>query len=102
MDRLASMMAMVALLLSADSFGALRAPPPSHVVNFSTDETLPTLQGTPQSADQGKPARRDSTDNPDRPTKGQNGALQPMSRLSLVRYVDGELVHVIKAIPAGK
>jgi len=28
--------------------------------------------------------------------------MQPMTRLSLVRYVDGELVQVVRAIPAGK
>jgi hypothetical protein len=102
MYRVASMIATVALLLSADASGVLRTPPPNQVVNFSPYETLPALQGTPQSADKGKSARNDSTNNPDRPTKAQDGPLQPMSRLSLVRYVDGELVHVTKAIPAGK
>ena len=28
--------------------------------------------------------------------------MQPMTRLSLVRYIDGELVRVTRAIPAGK
>ena len=102
MVRLASMMATAALLLSADSSGLLRTPPPSQVVNFSSAENLPASQGTPQSGDQGKPAQNDSTDNPDQPTKAQAGPLQPMSRLSLVRYVDGELVQVVRAIPAGK
>jgi len=32
----------------------------------------------------------------------QAGPLQPMSRLSLVRFVDGEIVQVVRAIPAGK
>jgi hypothetical protein len=102
MYRLASMMAMAALLLSADASGVLRTPPPNQVVSFSPDENLSALQGTHQSADQGKPAQNDSTDNPDRPTKAQDGPLQPTSRLSLVRYVDGELVRVVRAIPAGK
>ncbi len=102
MYRLASMIVSAALLLSAHSFGLLRTPPPDSVVNFSPDENLPAQQGTSQSANQGKPARNDSTDNPDRPAKAQDGPLQPMSRLALVRYVDGELVHVTKAIPAGK
>ncbi len=102
MYRLASMMATVALLLSADTSGMLRTPPPSLAGNSPAEDNLPALQGTPHAADQGKPAQDDSTDNPDRPAKGQAGPLQPMSRLSLVRYVDGELVQVVRAIPAGK
>jgi hypothetical protein len=102
MYRLASMMATAALLLSADSSGLLRTPPPSQVVNLSPDETMPALQGSSQSGDQGKAARNDSPDNPDQQAKGQAGPLQPMSRLSLVRYVDGEIVQVTKPIPAGK
>jgi hypothetical protein len=102
MYRLASMMATAALLLSADSSGVLRAPLPGQLVNFPPDENPPALQGTPQSRDQGQPARIDSPDNPDQPAKAQAGPLQPMSRLSLVRYVDGEIVQVTKAIPAGK
>jgi len=102
MYRLASMMATAALLLSADSSGVLRTSPPNQVVNFSPDDNLPALQVTAQSGDQGKPAQNESGDNPDRPAKTQAGPLQPMSRLSLVRYVDGELVQVVRAIPAGK
>ncbi len=34
--------------------------------------------------------------------KGRMVTLQPMSRLSLVRYVDGEIAHVVRPIPAGK
>jgi hypothetical protein len=102
MYRLASMMATVALLLSADSSGVLRTPPPSQLVNFPSSENLPASQGTPQSGDQGQPARVDSADKSDQQTKTQAGPLQPMSRLSLVRYVDGEIVQVTKSIPAGK
>jgi hypothetical protein len=102
MYRLASMMATMALLLSADSSGALHTFPPSRDVNFPPVENLPVLQSTPQSGDQGQPARIDSPDNPDRPTKAQGGLLQPTTRLSLVRYVDGELVRVVQPIPAGK
>jgi hypothetical protein len=71
-------------------------------MHFSPDENFPALQGTPQSADKGKPVQKDSTDNSDQPGKAQSGPLQPMSRLSLVRFVDGELVQVVRAIPAGK
>src|SRR5271163_3125187 len=102
MYRLASMIATAALLLSADSSGVLRTPVPSHLVNFPPLEDASVLQGTPQSSDQGQPKRADSADDADRPAKAQNGPLQPMSRLSLVRYIDGELVRVVQAIPAGK
>jgi hypothetical protein len=102
MVRLASMMATAALLLSADASGLLRTPPTGQLVNFPSTENSAALQGTPPSSAQGKPARSDSTGKPDRPAKAQAGPLQPMSRLSLVRYVDGELVQVVRAIPAGK
>jgi len=96
------MIAMAALLLSADVSGKLRAPFPNQAIHFPPDENFPALQGTPQSADKGKPAQKDPTGNSDQPAKAQSGPLQPMSRLSLVRYVDGELVQVVRAIPAGK
>jgi hypothetical protein len=103
MYRLASsMIAMAALLLSADTSGVLRAPPPGQLLSFPSTENTSVLQGTAQSGDQGRPAQSDSTGNPDRPAKAQAGPLQPMSRLSLVRYVDGELVQVVRSIPAGK
>jgi hypothetical protein len=102
MYRVASMMATAALLLSADTSGVHRAPPPGQLVNFPSTENTSVLQGTPQSGDQGRSAQSDSTGNPDRPAKAQAGPLQPMSRLSLVRYVDGELVQVVRSIPAGK
>lgn len=102
MYRVAPMMATAALLLSADASGVLRSAHSSQIVNFSAAENFPTLQGKPKSGDRGQPARVDSSDDSDRPTKAQDGPLQPASRLSLVRYVDGELVQVVRAIPAGK
>jgi hypothetical protein len=102
MFRLAYIMATAALLLSADSSGLLHSTPPSQVVNVFPGENLAALDGTPRSGGQGKAAQNDSTDNPDQPAKAQAGPLQPMSRLSLVRFVDGEIVQVIKPIPAGK
>ncbi|MGA7793128.1 MAG: hypothetical protein WCA19_08820 [Candidatus Acidiferrales bacterium] len=102
MVRLGSMIATAALLLSTDASGLLRTPPPNQVVNISPDENLPALQATSQSADKVKTAQNDSKGNPDQPPKAQPGPLQPMSRLSLVRYVDGEVVRVVRAIPAGK
>jgi hypothetical protein len=102
MYRLTSMVATAALLLSADASGVLRTPPPGQLLYFPPSENTPVLQGTPQSADRSKPAKHDSSDISDRPAKAQAGPLQPMSRLSLVRYVDGELVQVVRSIPAGK
>ena len=102
MYRVASMIATAALLLSADTSGVLRAPPPGELVNFPSAEKPYVLQGTLESGDQGRPASNNSTNNPDRQPKTQAGPLQPMSRLSLVRYVDGELVQVVRSIPAGK
>lgn len=102
MFRLAPIMATAALLLSADSSGLLHSNPPRQVMNVFPVENLPALDGTPRSGDQGKAAQNDSADNPDQPAKAQAGPLQPMSRLSLVRYVDGEIVQVTKPIPAGK
>jgi hypothetical protein len=102
MYRVASMMATAALLLSADTSGMFRAPPPGQLLNFPPPENPSLLQGTPQNGDRGNSAQTDSADNPDRPAKAHAGPLQPMSRLSLVRYVDGELVQVVRSIPAGK
>jgi hypothetical protein len=102
MYRLASTMTVVALLLSANASGVLRTPPPNQPVHFSPDGSTQAQQKTSQNADQGKSAQNDSKDHSDPPAKAQAGPLQPMSRLSLVRFVDGELVHVTKAIPAGK
>jgi hypothetical protein len=102
MYRLASMMATAALLLSVDSSGVLRTIPPNQVVNFSSLEDQAVSQGTPRSGDEGPPAHNNPTDNPDQPAKSEAATLQPMSRLSLVRYVDGEIVQVVRAIPIGK
>jgi hypothetical protein len=96
------MVATAALLLSADASGLLRTPSPGQLLSFPPVENTSVLQGTPQSADRSKPAQDNSTDISDRPAKAQAGPLQPMSRLSLVRYVDGELVQVVRSIPAGK
>jgi hypothetical protein len=102
MYRLATMIATAALLLSADASGVLRTSPPAQFASSPPTENQPALQGAPKSGDQGQPAHGDSADNSDQPAKAQDGPLQPMSRLSLVRYIDGELVQVVRAIPAGK
>ena len=102
MYRLASIMATAALLFSADSSGVLRPALPGQLVNFPPGEDPPALQGSTPSGDPGKPAKINSPDSPDQPAKAQAGPLQPTSRLSLVRYVDGEIVRVVRPIPAGK
>jgi hypothetical protein len=102
MYRFVSMTGIIVLTLSAGSFRALRAAHPDQDINFSSPKTLYALQGTVKNTNPGKSAQDDSAGSPDRPTKTQAGPLQPESRLSLVRYVDGELVRVTKAIPAGK
>jgi hypothetical protein len=102
MDRLASMIATAALLLSADTSGVLRVPPPAQLASFPTAENQPAAQGKTQGSDQSLPAQSDPSDDPDHPAKVPAGQMQPMSRLNLVRFVDGELVRVVTPIPAGK
>jgi hypothetical protein len=102
MYRVVSTTAMVALLLGANSHAQLHATSPDNVVSCIVCRNLYALQGTPQSANQVKPAKSDSTGNADGSAKAPAGSMLPMTRLSLVRYIDGELVHVTKAIPAGK
>ncbi len=102
MVRLGSMMATVALLLSADASGVLRTPPPSRLAGLPAVESSAALQGKSHSGGSNDPAQPDSQANPNPPSKSQSGPLQPMSRLSLVRYIDGELVQIVRAIPSGK
>jgi hypothetical protein len=102
MVRLGSMMATLALLLSADASGVLRTPPPSSLANFPAAESSPAQQANSQSGDPVQSKQPDPRANPDPPSTAKTGDLQPMSRLSLVRYVDGEIVQVVHAIPAGK
>jgi hypothetical protein len=107
MDRLAYMLATVALLLTADSSGMLRPPVPNDFRNLPSVENAGDPQGSSPSDNQPKSKKTkpadpssDSTAGPS--AKGPDGNLQPMSRLSLVRYVDGEIVQVVRPIPAGK
>ena len=102
MYRLASMIATAALLFSADAAGGLRALPPIPPGIPLTAESLPQAQAAHPSDDQGKSTAGNSPDSSETPAKAKSGALQPASRLSLVRYVDGEIVQVVRAIPAGK
>ncbi len=99
MYRLVPMMAATALVLTAGASG-LCAPPASQTRSFSSDKILFPLPGTPAGGDVA--SQTDSRDTADGASKSQSKPLQPMSRLSLVRYIDGELVQVVRSIPAGK
>src|ERR1700722_11804471 len=99
MDRLAYTLVTMALFLSADSSGALRAPVPNDFRNLASVDNAAAPLGSSQSDNQ-PPSKKskaadapDSTDSPS--AKGPDGTLQPMSRLSLVRFVDGEIVQVV-------
>jgi hypothetical protein len=96
------MLATAALLLGADSSGVLRSTPANQLATFPAPENPPGLQGTSPSDGQLPPLKSDSQNNSSQPAKGKPGSLQPESRLSLVRYIDGELVQVVRAIPSGK
>jgi len=102
MYRLASIMATVALLFSADSSGILGTPPAVQLEVSRADNSLPAFPGNPATDDDKQPARIESPDKTSSSANPQSGVLQPMSRLSLVRYVDGEIVQVVRPIPAGK
>ncbi len=103
MERLASMLAAaaLALFLSADTTGALR-PNPASLVPPPTAQSSPAAQGTKQTTDQHQASSSDSAAASDHSKKAQPGPLQDESRLTLVRYVHGEMVRVVKSIPAGK
>jgi hypothetical protein len=99
MFRLTPILATAALLFSANSSGV---PSSSRALSFSSSENLPAPQGARQRGDPPDSAKSDPKDSSDPPAKAKNGPLQPESRLSLVRFVDGELVRVVMPIPAGK
>ena len=96
------MVATAALLFSADLSAQLRTPSAGQPGSFSSRENSLVPQGSKPAEDQTKAAPKDSPDQPDQPAKAQPGPLQASSRLSLVRYVDGEIVQVVRSIPAGK
>ena len=103
MRRLAHMTAMVALLFSASSSEVFCASPSSLAFSLPQDQNSPAPQDAPQSTDTPKRKLKiPPDDGSDQSGNGTAGSLQPMSRLSLVRYVDGELVQVVRSIPAGK
>lgn len=93
------MLATAALLLSADSSGVLRTSSSSQSLKPPSAENPAVLQGK-QISDE--PSQPDSPAASNSSAKGKPVPLQPMSRLSLVRYIDGELVQVVRPIPSGK
>jgi hypothetical protein len=110
MSRFASTVAAAALLLSADASGILRAPISSQPVHFPSDETLPSVQDILQDGNKAQqPEANAPVPDPNAPAapasqypKAKPGPLQPESRLTLIRFVDGEYARVVKPIPAGK
>jgi hypothetical protein len=116
MLRIGSIAATAALLLSADVSGVIRLrPPDSHRVEFPSSENLPVLPDMSRSSDQGQPTSpsvsatpaksaepAEENSVPEKFAKAADGPLQPASRLTLVRYVDGEFARVVAPIPAGK
>jgi hypothetical protein len=110
MYRFASTLAAAALLLSADASGLLRTPQSSQPVHFPSDETLPGAQDTAQDNSKtpqlGINAPVSDPSAPAAPSpqfpKAKPGPLQPESRLTLIRFVDGEFARVVKPIPSGK
>ena len=105
MDRLGSMLAAVALLFCADAFAGLRASSQSPRANsYSTaGQTRPQdPRRAPDQPDKDVPGSDDTQTKSNRSQKAQAGPLRDETKLTLVRYVDGELVRVVRSIPAGK
>jgi hypothetical protein len=102
MLRLASMLATVALLLTADVPGVTHMRPPSQPVVFLSDASLPVLPDMSPAKSEGQSAQKNTPDTRATPAKPKDSRLQPESRLALVRFVDGEFARVLQPIPAGK
>ena len=102
MFRLTSMAVTAALVLSADVSGVLNLRPAvKERVEIPPGENLPVLPSMQASDGQGAAAQdKPSQSNTAQPKKEQ--ALQPESRLALVRFVDGEFARVVEPIPAGR
>jgi hypothetical protein len=101
MLRIASMMAAVALLLSADAPGIIHLlPPADQRVEFPASENLPVLPDMPAANDQDHSAPSDAPNA--KSAKPKDEPLHPESRLALVRFVDGEFARVMQPIPGGK
>lgn len=93
MVRFLSPAALFAFLLSVNSPGALCAAIPT---------SRPGGPANGEASDNGQPPKSDAGVDSDKTQSTPAGPLKPESRLSLVRYVDGELVQIVRPIPAGK
>jgi hypothetical protein len=102
MDWLGSMLAAVALLFSADSSAVLIAGHRAPLASLSSPGSLAGPQDTRSTPDKDSPPPGDAQAKPDRSQKAQSGPLREETKLTLVRYVDGELVRVVQSIPSGK
>jgi hypothetical protein len=105
MLRFGPMVAAATLLLSADVSGVLHLrPPATQPAVIPSSENLPVLPAMSTANDQDQAAQEKSpTTKPDKnPDKNKDEPLQPESRLSLIRFVDGEFVRVTEPLPAGK
>jgi hypothetical protein len=101
MLRLVSMAATAALLLSADFSGGMYLQPPAKQrMEFPPSENLPVLPDMSSAPGQVQATTDSASGN--KSEKPKDESLQPMSRLALVRYVDGEFVRAVQPIPAGK
>lgn len=110
MFRLASTAVAAALLLSAGAFGLFRSPLSSQPLHSKVDKFTRGTQdasqdaGKPQQADAKAPvpdANVPNTGSGQFP-KAKPGPLQPDSRLTLIRFVDGEYARVVQPIPTEK
>src|SRR5215469_9751056 len=103
MDRLGSTLAIAALLFGADASGVLRPPALAPLANITSGEAPLYGQGSSQAPDREQPAPANASAKSDHSKKPQSaGQLKDNSRLTLIRYVDGEMVRVVQSIPSGK
>jgi hypothetical protein len=102
MDRLGSMLAAVALFLSVDASRALVASGSAALTGRPPTETAAAPQDPRPSPDKDEPPSGDIQAKPDHSQKAKPGPLRDETRLTLVRFVDGELVRVVQSIPSGK
>ncbi len=103
MLRLGPMVAAAALLLSADVSGVLHLRPPANDrVEFPPSENLPVLPDMSPADDAHSRANTQERSLTTGPRSARTSLCRRMSRLALVRFVDGELVRVVEPLPAGK
>jgi hypothetical protein len=90
----------ILLLAMPDTPRVARLVPPSDKpAQLPSGETLPVLPDLQTASD--KNAQNAPTPKAP-PKKNKNEALQPMSRLEIIRGVSGEFARVRKSLPAGK